>query len=353
MGIYIAIFVFAIVAYLWGINHKKGYIILMGTIFFLLIGLRDLSIGTDTKNYLDLYNNSREHILNTASHFPSVAFFTDDTLFFATCALFKNLGVPYRGLLLFASATEIICTFSLIKRYSKEYMISVTTFMTVGLMATFMSATRQSLAIAIVSVAIKYMVEKKPVKYTLLIILAAGFHITALVMIPIYILVEIIRNRRPLFILILSVALGIVFSGAFYLFLNSIDVGIRFSDYLEKGTGTNPLVMVMYIAIAIVYILFRYSDISIPEDEIQIGNVIFSLVSVGIGIIAISLRNTMVSRLSYYCMVGLPILLGNSIDFLKDVRVRIYSILLCLGIEFIYLVFVLSNPTFNIVNYFG
>src|SRR5699024_1613688 len=49
---------------------------------------------------------------------------------------------------------------------------------------------RQSLAIAIVMLTIKLINDRKPFKYTMVVLLAASFHYTALIFLPIYWLVN-------------------------------------------------------------------------------------------------------------------------------------------------------------------
>ena len=80
---------------------------------------------------------------------------------------------------------------------------------------------RQSIAIAIILYAIKYIYQKKPIKYILFCILASGFHSSSLIMIILYFYINYINRSKNkilknLIIIILLFTLIIGYNKMFY-----------------------------------------------------------------------------------------------------------------------------------------
>ena len=73
-----------------------------------------------------------------------------------------------------------------IYRYCKDAWFSTWLYVTLTFFYTSMNFTRQSLACSIVVLGYRFLRDKKPVPFLLLVLLAASFHYTALIMLPVY-----------------------------------------------------------------------------------------------------------------------------------------------------------------------
>ncbi len=80
--------------------------------------------------------------------------------------------------------------------YCKDAWLSTWLYVTLAFFYTSMNFIRQSLACGVVLLSYKFLREKKPVPYMLLILLAASFHKTALIMIPVYLLCQIKLTKK-------------------------------------------------------------------------------------------------------------------------------------------------------------
>ena len=93
-----------------------------------------------------------------------------------------------------------------IYKYSDGFCFSILMYLFLGCWHNSFNVVKQSVAIAVILLAQKYLFEGKFFKWTLLCILAATFHISAILLIPIYFLVRFKLNIRTL---ILMAAIGI------------------------------------------------------------------------------------------------------------------------------------------------
>lgn len=130
-----------------------------------------------------------------------------------------------------------------------------------------LNATRQVIAMAIILYSIKFIEERKFLKFSILIIIASGFHNSALIFFPIYFLYETLFKTKKKFLrytLYLSILVVI-------LCLNSILVPILSGDdelkyylkYLDdSNTGSNITFLIRHLPFIIIGMyLYRYNKI--------------------------------------------------------------------------------------------
>lgn len=214
---------------------ELGFVIL--TIF---IGIR--YGGGDYPNYLRMYHENT--FTNELSMDYFVEIFTDENSelgWKVLNMLFKPFG--FFSMIFALTCFEFYVLYKAIKRYvsPKWYWLSVYFFaFNSGFMLTGCSMMRQYLAMTIVLIAIKYVINGKAVKYMLCIFLAATFHISSLIMLPFYFIryfPQKLNKKAMIWIFLgscvyyqsISILLSSVFSfllttGAFYRYEGYADV---------------------------------------------------------------------------------------------------------------------------------
>jgi hypothetical protein len=95
-----------------------------------------------------------------------------------------------------------------IKKYSINPALSVYLFCTMGFLSHSLNLTRQFIAIGIVMLAFGFLVERKFFKFIIIIIIAALFHKTALILLPLYFLLNV-KVKPKLFILLIACSLAL------------------------------------------------------------------------------------------------------------------------------------------------
>ena len=161
---------------------KKIYLTLTFLIAFIITGFRGATVGIDTYPTIQLYRKIA--LFGTSGQLRNSEI---EQGYVFLCRILSMITINPQILLIFTSAL-ICCAFCLvIKRYSKDYMMSCVVFVSTIFTVT-MNVSRQYTALALVIFAILYAVEKKT-KTTLVFLLGAvSIHYSALVFFPILVL---------------------------------------------------------------------------------------------------------------------------------------------------------------------
>lgn len=109
--------------------------------------------------------------------------------------LFSRHQAPFAYGQFYILSTSIIITVLMVKSmwmYSDDFTFSVFLFVTMGFMLTSMNIVRQSIAVAILFYGYQYLVRGSFKKYLRYILIAFGFHASAIIMLPLYF---VIRGR--------------------------------------------------------------------------------------------------------------------------------------------------------------
>lgn len=101
---------------------------------------------------------------------------------------FKLLNISFWNFFIFTKIIVFYIIFSLIIKYTEEYLYFVIMFFVAwyGFYLFIDNPMRNLIAVAISILAIQPLIERKFLKYFLIILIAMSFHISAIIMIPIY-----------------------------------------------------------------------------------------------------------------------------------------------------------------------
>lgn len=333
MGIYILLFAVIWISYPFFKKSKKdNYLFFMLLLVFLLMALRDFSVGTDIENYITMYKyNDNLSLVDTIKNSLSLEYFMSDPMYSVYCVVLNTLGVSERGFLVVTSLLPVLSVYIFFKRFSNNYRVSLFVFGTIGLFPMFMSALRQSLAMAVMMIAYKYLVEKKPLKYYLLTIIAILFHASAIIMLPAYLIVVLLQKKKPEVSMLYGIIGGIICSMAFSTLFGIVGGIGRFDSYMS-GTiyRTNPILIFMYLAIGIICVWLNKTSRNDINEEEKLVDIHFIMYAIGFALLVVSLENTMISRFSTYYFISMPIILSNAINRISDWKNRLsYEVVCC------------------------
>lgn len=170
----------------------------------LLIGLRAYNIGNDTITY--------HHIFNVSNVYDN--FFEPKDLEYGYVLLMRFIGLftknPQIAILVVAFITVTPVIITIFKR-SEMPWLSVLLFFLLGIMGDQMNILRQSIAMVIVFTGSKFLLDRKVIKYIIIVLIATLFHKTAvfaLIIIPfLYIPVNNLLIAVIMFLAVLVTAL--------------------------------------------------------------------------------------------------------------------------------------------------
>lgn len=176
------------------------------------------------------------------------------------------------------------------KKYSPHKFISIFLFYTIGVYFSGNNVTRQVIALSITLFSWKYIIERKPWKFTAVILLACSFHISAVFFLPMYYLSGINFGKLQRQIYAVAGAVLVVFSWP----VIRIFQRFLYQEYTGEGYGTggsSPLrLLLVLVFLVFLYILVKQKKraiLCIKEQGIRNSTVFFNLLCHGTAIYVI------------------------------------------------------------------
>lgn len=149
----------------------------------------------------------------------------------------KSLGFNFYGLTLFVALFFWFTMFTVLK----SYMVNVNVFIVIAMYKYLLDVSfiymRQSIAVAIFLISLKYILRRQFGNYLILIILAATVHFSAMVLLPIYWICQIKISKRGL------ILYSICFSLSFLLVIFKVNIASFFSVFsnIFSGSGSQKI----------------------------------------------------------------------------------------------------------------
>src|SRR5699024_4311729 len=318
--------------YFWKINivYYRFYIVISLLIPSIFVGLR-YKVGTDYETYVIIYNKVNQltyiEFLNTNNY--EVGFFTLEKL--------SHWVGDVQFLFFLSSFLTLLFLYFALKQYIGK--LSITLGYILYIFTVFpdsLNAVRQQLAIAIIVFSLKYIIEKKLIKFIIYVFLASTFHITAIIVIPFYFLFhysgqEIDRKDKYKIVLRVLFLISIVIfiaSYGYFLDLTAKLSGVeRFSEYSnESGTGNNREIILNFFILLIMLFMRRSLIIFDGRNKLYIYFLI-----VGFLLSLSSIWNPIVSRMASYFDIALIFLIPSLVASLEtSLSKYIGSLLVCM-----------------------
>lgn len=224
--------------------------------------------------------------------------------------LSRKLGIT--NIYFFANA--FICLFFIsrtIERYSKDYWLSIVLFLCFPLFyLNSLSVIRFFSALALVFYGFRYIEERNPVKYCLIVVLAGMFHKSALIAVPFYFAYNINLSLPKLTIILASSpVLGTVFNKLV------IKYAPRYAVYTQHTTiqeGTKAIWA--FILLGMIALVLK--EEMTAKD--RIANAYYNIYFMGLTIYLVFFRQgTMGHRLSLYGTIFSLLLIPKVVSLLK------------------------------------
>lgn len=277
------------------ISGEVVWLFIAVSIVVLIWGLRDITVGLDTRSYSILYSWASGASISEYNRYwiePGYAFLT---MFFS-----QVLHLDYHQFIIVVS---VFCGYSLyvfIKRYSKNYLISIITFFSFPLMAFYMSAMRNILVISIMLLSIRLLERKTFWRIMLyegiIIISSIAFHKSGLICTLIPLFAYNTKKKRDVYVYGVVTALLFLTRGLIYQFINSNYKSVGSADSISIGTTI--------IVYAFLFILLALLHTTKKTPSIDIGAFDIDLLSI---------------RLFYWAVVGQLLSNGGSDILLRMV----------------------------------
>ena len=281
--------VIELIIFLWGIcswNGKKNKNLFWpGLMLILFSGMRG-DFTSDYTSYANYFHriNRNETLLDILNFKSKYSMEKGYVLLNKFVGIFSESSVVY---FIVISALTMILLIRFIKRYSPIPWLSLFLFVTIGDYFASFNLVRQVLAAAICLNAIDYVKKKDIKRYILIIVIAASIHASALIMIPMYFILQM-RIEKKIF-LIYGLCCGILFMSLDFVINIGQNIFPKYRNYSYgmKGGTINAIIPYIGILMFICYSLyFKKTDCDMDsvDNKICFNSLIWTLI---FGVLAI------------------------------------------------------------------
>lgn len=214
----------------------------------LFASVRSYLIGSDTEAYTSSFRYQLD---------PNYFVFNQNVEYGFQLLNYWLLNLTYNYFWLFF-VSAIIVVFSYIyifKKLSENYWLSVFIFITFNYYTFFFNGLRQGIAMAIVALAMPYLIKNEFLKYFLIVLISSLFHFSSLVMILFYFVIKLkIKLEYKLLGVVLS---SLILSGLIIQYLAASNE--RYSTYSEvfENSGGYLTLMLYLIIGGVVYFFIK------------------------------------------------------------------------------------------------
>jgi transmembrane protein EpsG len=287
-------------------------------LFFIYYGWRNTGLGSDFRGYVEAYN-----LIMLDDTLYSYYYKDYEIGFEYLTYIFTSLGMPYQ---IFFGFIGMLAYLFLIKGvYKFAFLLPLTLYFlfTEGYFAFSHSGVRQSLAMAIIFYAIKFIIEKKIITYLYWMIFASLFHVFSLVMIPIYFLRRL-NFYGKIYLALYGLALSGILNEYFLKLIHLISEYSTSSFFLQSyyhflesdkfykidslGVGMGQIIKF----ISIFWVVHQSKKVLSIQPDLKIY---FTVAFLGALLQAMFWNIEVIARISLYFIICLPIVLASVIYY--------------------------------------
>lgn len=295
------------IIYIWlrhGLHLDKSRVDRITISFFfisylLLLCLRDVSVGVDTKTYVWRFQQLQ------MMDWRSALSYTGKGDEFAFILLNKIIGsIGGSRLLIIVSAFLIVIPIMHLYREEAEGAVFTISFFLISLLfGMFFSGMRQSIAIALEVPAYYFTKKRKIVPFLLMVMLAFLFHRTGIVIAAIYPIYHAKITRKWLWFVVPIMAIVYVYRNVIfeYLFVLAGDGYVRGYSYLT-GTSAQGALMALFLLLS-VYSYVVLDEEQAGEEEIGLRNILLLAACIHL----FTPVNSIVARINMYYILFIPV----------------------------------------------
>ncbi|WP_454732102.1 MULTISPECIES: EpsG family protein [Cupriavidus] len=220
------------------IKPRKELFIFLALLLVLFAGLRSSGVDLDYEGYQNWF----DEVFSLGEYVADpVALFQRDPSYQLISSVFKSIGLPFVTLVLAMACVTVVLKMRMIWRLSPAPLFSVFFYFSYLYLLQEMTQIRAGLAAAIFLYAIPWLAQRRHVVYVGLILLAASFHYSALILLIFLPLKETSGNGRGyLIVLIGSVVLALLGWTIDSAFLKIAELGVdsRLSFYAAASVDS-------------------------------------------------------------------------------------------------------------------
>lgn len=324
-------------------TNKSAFVFCVFMLCF-LSGFRSSNVGNDTIAYIYLFDHAAENFfddtrfeigyvylnyyLSQISRDPQILFVTVSVFIYFSFGryIWKHSAIPWISLLLFfilyfGSTVNII---------------------------------RQMIAVGILLWSIKFVVQRQPIYFAIIVLLAITFHTTAVFFIPAYFVPLIPMNKKALIVILGSGIVGyLLFAPLLDYMMNYLSIyeGYLDSKYFQGEVRLATMIQILIslgVSVFSCHSFLTYTDEAFQRSE-EGAYVKFMIIMqfISVAIYIVCLKVNLLDRVALYFSIFSFINIANAISFLPEYKRRSYSIMIICVLLLYSAIVIVERPDWN------
>ena len=303
-----------------GIQKKipLAYAIVVFGYFIFWIGMR--KNVADTSTYIDMFQSVPSDFttawnqINWEGKNPGFDIFN---------IIFKCfISQDFQWWLMTIAIISGVCIMVVLRKHSCDFFFSSFLFMTLLTFTWLMNGMRQFICVAVLFLCCDWIKDGKLIRFLIAVLLMSTFHMTALLMIPIYFVARSKPWDKKIGLFIVGIILICIFAEPFF---SSVDSALGGTAYegtklmYEEDDGVNPLRVLFYAIPPVVAFIFRGKIEKYGENNLMLNICInMSLISAALYLVGMFTSGILIGRLpiftEVYDLILIPYLLHICVD---------------------------------------
>lgn len=305
MWLYITIFLVVVLVYAATIRNPQSKGTLMGVMAFLgiFVGISDMLGGYDRYIYGACFDELTDAMHDGRSIY-TLALFRMYAKEFGYCLLNFGVGLLTSNRYIFILVVSLIiyiCLYFSFKRHTNNYAFAVILFLGLWFFFSF-TYLRQVLGASIAWLAIRYVIERDLKRFLIVVFVAATFHNSAIIFLPLYFIPVKSFNKRTILI-VMGVLLALGLTGGPAALFNAYGEAMEDSRVVENLQDTSGFRIAYFIeATFFLFLILKNYDLITETEE---RTVMTNAALIFCGILLFFVKSENGGRLSWYYMVGI------------------------------------------------
>lgn len=308
------------------IKNRKILVTIIGIQLFLLLGLRDITVGYDLTVYSSAFNYIKEfsfheliNKLNIISTADLIYPFNLESGYVFINWLISFLNFDFHTFLIILAAFNMISITYFIYKYSTVPWMSFLLFSCLGIYNSMFGLLRQSLTMCILIWSIQYIIEQKFAKFLIIVFMAFLVHRSAIVFIPIYFLHNYKVNKH---LLINLGILYVIFIPASKYILNFfVTPVLKFfgkTSYSTFDLTYNNMIVLLFLILLIIILFVNMKKLNENIDNLSLWGLLLAF-----PIEIFGMYNEVMARILPFFLIFICLLLPKIVKTYSNYKVKV------------------------------
>lgn len=299
--------------------HKLVMVILSSSLLILIAALRDINFGSDVYGYALRYSNYIKNIDISILWQELITLQGKDPFFNVFSKVISLAGFEYRGWLTIIASMLILSISFITYKYSNDIFMSHLAFISLGFYMFSLQGLRQAIALAFVLLSYMPLVDRRPLKFSAIVMIGSLFHASAAIFLIAYPFARIKIGKKHIISTILAFITATYFSNLVREIIRIIAFTDTYANYADREVSLTLSGLIIQLFVLVFCIYYKDSLIRSHKDN----TILFNLLFLGIIFQSFSTVIAEIFRVSIYFSIFSVLLIPRALDSERIIKKKV------------------------------